>query len=147
MLNVFGGKITTYRRLAESALEKIAVFFPDLPDKWTAGVALPGRDFPVDGVADLIAALKSEFPFLDNFWAKRLIKAYGTLAREVLAGAKTADDLGQDFGASLTEQEVRWLMANEYVMTAEDLIWRRSKLGLRMSEAEKVRLIDWLSKP
>ncbi len=143
MLNVFGGKITTYRRLAESALEKIAPFFPGLPDKWTAGVALPGGDFPVDGVADLIAALKSEFEFLDDFWARRMVKAYGTLARDVLAGAKTADDLGQDFGASLTEQEVRWLMANEYVVAVEDVIWRRSKLGLRMSDVEKDRLESW----
>ncbi|MCF6305591.1 MAG: glycerol-3-phosphate dehydrogenase [Rhodobacteraceae bacterium] len=145
MLNVFGGKITTYRRLAESALEKIAAYFPDLSDKWTAGVALPGGDFPVDGVVDLISALKSEFPFLDDFWAKRLVKAYGTLAREVLAGAKSAVDLGQDFGASLTEQEVRWLMANEYVVTAEDVIWRRSKLGLRLSEAEKAGLESWFA--
>ena len=143
MLNVFGGKITTYRRLAESALEKIAPFFPDLKGEWTAGVALPGGDFPVDGVADLIAALKAEFGFLDDFWAKRLIRAYGTQAREVLKGAKTADDLGQNFGASLTEQELRWLMANEFVQTAEDVIWRRSKLGLRLDKAEISSLENW----
>ena len=143
MLNVFGGKITTYRRLAESALDKIAPFFPGMPDKWTAGVALPGGDFPVDGVADLIAALKAEFEFMDDFWARRLVKAYGTLARDVLAGAKTAADLGQNFGASLSEQELRWLIANEFVMTAEDVIWRRSKLGLRLSETEKVGLVEW----
>ena len=145
MLNVFGGKITTYRRLAESALDKIAPYFPDLKEKWTAGVALPGGDFPVDGVEALIMRLKTEFGFLDDFWARRLVKAYGTLAFEVLAGAKTADDLGQDFGASLSEQELRWLMANEYVVMAEDVIWRRSKLGLRLGEAEKVKLEQWFA--
>jgi len=146
LLNIFGGKITTYRRLAEAVMEKVAPYFPDLKDKWTAGVALPGGDFPVDGVDVLIDRLKSEFNFLDDFWARRLVRAYGTLAFEVLKGAKTADDLGQNFGASLSEQEVRWLMANEYVQTAEDVIWRRSKLGLRLSEGQKAELTQWFAR-
>ena len=144
LLNVFGGKITTYRRLAESALAKITPFFPKANGDWTSGVALPGGDFAVNGVADLIDSLKMEFPFLNDFWAHRMVKAYGTEARDILGGANTTDDLGIAFGATLTEREVAWLMDREYARTAEDVIWRRSKLGLRMSKAEVVKLNKWM---
>ena len=144
LLNVFGGKITTYRKLAESALAKIAPFFPEVSGKWTAGVPLPGGDFPVDGVANLIEDLKAKYAFLDDFWAQRLIKAYGTEATEVLANAKTSDDLGQTFGATLTAKEVTWLIEREYARTAEDVVWRRSKLGLRMSNDEIETLNNWM---
>jgi glycerol-3-phosphate dehydrogenase len=133
LLNVFGGKITTYRKLAEKALEKLRAGFPDLPGDWTAGVAMPGGDFPVDGVEDLIAALQAKYPFLTGRWARRLVKAYGTEARLILGDAQRAEDLGQDFGATLSEAEIRWLMTREYAMTVEDVVWRRSKLGLRLS--------------
>ncbi|MHA6325965.1 glycerol-3-phosphate dehydrogenase [Roseivivax sp. CAU 1753] len=136
MLNVFGGKITTYRRLAESALEKIAAHIPVAKGAWTAGVPLPGGDFPVDGVPALIDALQTRHPFLSDFWARRLVRAYGTDAALMLGGADSAEALGRDFGATLTETEVRWLMENEYARTAEDVVWRRNKLGLRMSKAE-----------
>lgn len=144
ILNVFGGKITTYRRLAESALDKIAPFFPTLSKEWTAGAPLPGGDFPVDGVADLIAELKRNYSFLDEYWAQRLVKAYGTDARDVLGDAKSASDLGQGFGATLTASEVKWLMTREYAQTAEDVVWRRSKLGLRMSSDEIATLNMWM---
>jgi glycerol-3-phosphate dehydrogenase len=137
LLNVFGGKITTYRRLAESALDKLAPFFPGLKGTWTARVPLPGGDFPVDGVAELTARLARDYPFLDTYWSGRLIRAYGTDAWSVLGTAKSAADLGQSFGATLTEAELRWLRAHEYAHTAEDVIWRRSKLGLRLT-AEQV---------
>lgn len=144
LLNVFGGKITTYRKLAESALEKIEPFFPKVSGKWTAGVSLPGGDFPVDGVADLLDELKANYAFLDDFWARRLIKAYGTEAREILADAKVTSDLGQAIGATLTAKEVTWLIEREYARTAEDVVWRRSKLGLRMSNDEIETLKDWM---
>jgi glycerol-3-phosphate dehydrogenase len=137
LLNVFGGKITTYRRLAESAVEKLSPFFPGLKGTWTARVPLPGGDFPVDGVKELTARLARDYPFLDAYWAGRLIRAYGTEARAVLGNAKVAEDLGRSFGATLTEAELRWLRAHEYAHTAEDVIWRRSKLGLRLT-AEQV---------
>ena len=140
VLNVFGGKITTYRRLAESALEKIAPHFPGTPGAWTAGVALPGGDFPVNGVARLIETLRDDFPFLTSFWARRLVRAYGTEARDILEAARSADDLGESFGATLTAREVVWLMEHEFARTAEDVVWRRSKLGLRMSGDEITRL-------
>ncbi|MFK7938505.1 MAG: glycerol-3-phosphate dehydrogenase [Roseovarius sp.] len=143
-LHIFGGKITTYRRLAESALEKIAEDFPDLSDKWTAGVAMPGGDFPVDGVTALMAKLMAVYPFLDDRWALRLIRAYGTEAWAVLDDAKTAADLGTDFGATLSEAEVRWLMTHEYAQRADDIVWRRSKLGLRLSPDQIKALDDWV---
>jgi len=143
-LNVYGGKITTYRRLAESALDKIKIAFPDLPKPWTAGVALPGGDFPVSGVDSLHAELRQAFPFLTNRWATRLIRAYGTDAWHVLANAKTAEDLGEDFGETLTEREVVWLMDQEYAQCAEDVLWRRGKLGLRFSKDQVDRLDAWM---
>ncbi|MDQ2067036.1 glycerol-3-phosphate dehydrogenase [Xinfangfangia sp. CPCC 101601] len=136
LLNVFGGKITTSRRLAESALEKIADFFPNLPGKWTARVPLPGGDFPHDGKAALEANLRAQFPFLTPYHAARLIRAYGTDAFSVLGPARSMADLGRDFGATLTEAEIDWLMTREWARTAEDVIWRRSKLGLRLSGAD-----------
>ena len=143
-LNVFGGKITTYRRLAESALQKIETVFPDVKGPWTAGAPLPGGDFPVDGAAALTDSLRAAFPFLTERWAWRLIRAYGTDAQKMLAGATTAEDLGQSFGATLTEREVTWLIANEYARCADDVVWRRSKLGLRLSADEIETLDRWM---
>ena len=144
MLNVFGGKITTYRRLAESALEKIVPFFPGTKGKWTARVALPGGDFPHDGVADLTKALRAEHPYLGDYHAGRLIRAYGTEAAQVLAKAKSMADLGRDFGGTLTEAEVNWLMTREYARHAADIVWRRSKLGLRMTKDQIAALEVWM---
>ena len=144
ILNVFGGKITTYRKLAESALEKIAAFLPATGQNWTAGVPLPGGDFPVDGVAALNDRLMAEFPFLSGRWAARLVKAYGVEAFDVLGEAKTKADLGQDFGADLTEREASWLVEKEFARSAEDIVWRRSKLGLRLTKQEIDRLDTWL---
>ncbi|MFQ6552333.1 glycerol-3-phosphate dehydrogenase [Aestuariibius insulae] len=146
MLNIFGGKITTYRRLAESALEKIGAHFPHTPGPWTAGLPLPGGDFPVKDVDRLISELEAQYPFLDRRWARRLIRAYGTDARLILDDAKTEDDLGKAFGGTLTEREVEWLMKREYAETAEDVLWRRSKLGLRLSKDEAKALDTWMTK-
>ncbi|CTQ33317.1 glycerol-3-phosphate dehydrogenase [Jannaschia rubra] len=145
MLNIFGGKITTYRRLAESALEKIGGELGDLPGPWTAGVPLPGGDFPVDGVDELVAELSRGWPFLDPRWARRLVRAYGTDARDLLGDAVQASDLGRDFGATLTAAEVDWLMDREYARTAQDVLWRRSKLGLRLSEAQAADLDAYMA--
>ncbi len=133
LLNVFGGKITTYRKLAQAVIEKTAPFIPNDRGPWTAGVPLPGGDFPVDGVANLTSKLKVTYPFLTTAWATRLIKAYGTEAELILDDVKKQEDLGQDFGATLTAREVDWLMANEWVTSAEDALFRRSKLGLRLT--------------
>ncbi|MFO1139715.1 MAG: glycerol-3-phosphate dehydrogenase [Paracoccus sp. (in: a-proteobacteria)] len=141
LLNVFGGKITTYRRLAESALAKLAPFFPQAGGKWTAGVALPGGDFPVDGVEALTMRLQAAYPFLSPRDTRRLVRTYGTDAFHLLGQAKGLDDLGQHFGAGLTEAELRWLIDREYARTAQDILWRRTKLGLHMNE-DQVRAVD-----
>ena len=151
ILNVFGGKITTYRKLAENALVDIAPFFPNLSGPWTAGVPLPGGDLAVADVEDRLAQLLRDYPFLTPRWALRLFRAYGTEAWDMLGTAQSAADLGRDFGATLSEQELRWSIANEYTKTAEDMIWRRSKLGLRLSQKEITALEaffdDFHSKP
>ncbi len=144
MLNVFGGKITTYRVLAEDAWDKLARFYPNAGGHWTAGVPLPGGDFAVEGVSALIADLQSSYPFLTDRWAKRLIRAYGTEARILLGDATTLADLGRDFGASLTEAEVRWLMTREYARSAADVVWRRSKLGLKLTPDQIAALDEYM---
>lgn len=144
LLNVFGGKITTYRRLAESALLKLAPFFPQAGGAWTARVPLPGGDFPLDGKAALAGRLRGEHPFLTPEWAARLIRAYGTDAWAVLGGAASAEALGRDFGATLSEAEVRWLMRHEFARHAADVVWRRSKLGLRMTAEQIAAAEDFM---
>jgi glycerol-3-phosphate dehydrogenase len=132
LLSVFGGKITTYRRLAEDALAKLAPLLPMKP-AWTARKPLPGGDFPHDGVADLTASLRAAHPYLTAPHAARLIRAYGTEAMQVLGEAKSLNDLGPHYGATLYEAELRWLITREYARTAADVIWRRSKLGMRLT--------------
>lgn len=144
VLNIFGGKITTYRRLAESAMDKIAPYFPGLPGRWTAGIALPGGDFAYDSVPALISNLRADYSFLSDFWAARLVRAYGTDARKILGNATSTSDLGTDFGATLTEREVIWLMTHEFARRAADVVWRRSKLGLRMDAAQIASLDVWM---
>jgi glycerol-3-phosphate dehydrogenase len=144
VLNVFGGKITTYRRLAEAALAKLAPHLGNARGPWTARVPLPGGDFPHDGAPALAESLRTAYPFLTEAWATRLVRHYGTEAKAILGGAATEADLGRAFGATLTEAEVRWLMRNEWACTAEDIVWRRTRLGLRMSSAEVAALDAWM---
>ncbi len=143
LLNIFGGKITTYRRLAEHALQKLTPLIGGKGD-WTAGVTLPGGDFRVQDRDRLVADLKRDYPFLTDRWALRMIKGYGTEARVILGVARTAADLGRDFGATLTEAELRWLMTKEWAQRAEDVVWRRSKLGLRLTAAEVAAIDAWM---
>ncbi len=145
LLNVFGGKITTYRRLAEAALGKLAPFFPQASGAWTAGAPLPGGDFAPDGFDAQVAALHRDFSFLRPEQARRLVRAYGTQAWTLLSGSRQAGDLGRDFGAGLTEREVAWLIDREWAMTAEDVLWRRGKLGLRLGADETEALAGWIA--
>jgi glycerol-3-phosphate dehydrogenase len=145
MLSVFGGKITTYRRLAEEALERLAPHLPALRSPaWTGGEALPGGDFPKEDAASLAAGLARDYPFLGDATAQRLTRAYGTIARDILGEARSADDLGSDFGHGLSEREVEHLVGREWARTAEDVLWRRSKLGLRFSPVQTAALADYL---
>ncbi|EBA11833.1 glycerol-3-phosphate dehydrogenase [Roseobacter sp. CCS2] len=140
LLNIFGGKITTYRKLAENALKKLTPLVGG-GDPWTADAPLPGGDFKVSARDQLVADLQTDYSFLDARWALRLIKGYGTDAKNILGDAKAATDLGQNFGATLTEAEVKWLMAKEYAVSAEDVVWRRSKLGLRLTK-DQIAALD-----
>ena len=144
VLNIFGGKITTYRKLAQAALGQIATVLPLDKGDWTAGVALPGGNFPHDGVAGLIDGLLRDYPFLGHAWAARLVRAYGTEARSILGQASSAADLGPDFGATLTAAEVRWMMRHEYARDTADVLWRRSRLGLRLDAAQVDALQRWM---
>ncbi len=133
-LSVYGGKITTYRRLAEAALAKLA---PHLPAPtghgagWTGHVALPGGDFPIDGFNALLADALARYPFLPPALTRRLLRAYGTKIDVLLAGRT---DLGRDFGADVSEAEIRYLVAEEFARGAEDIVWRRSKRGLHLTQ-------------
>ena len=144
LLNIFGGKITTYRRLAEKAVEMLRPHFDDMDPDWTAGIPLPGGDFPVDGVKTLVSIIRGGFPFIDMEWALRLVRAYGTDAPKMLGDAKSVDDLGTHFGWNLYEREVAWLMEREWARTADDVLYRRSKIGLRVSETEVAALDAWM---
>jgi glycerol-3-phosphate dehydrogenase len=144
LLTVLGGKITTYRRLAEAACDKLAPVFGERP-AWTKRSALPGGDFPVDGLERLIARTRQSWPFLSGRHAHRLVHAYGTRVRDVLGSANTLNDLGPNLGADLTGAEVRYLMAREFAQTEDDVLWRRSKLGLRTSRENRARLATFMA--
>jgi glycerol-3-phosphate dehydrogenase len=151
LLSIYGGKITTYRRLAEEALERLSPWLRSAKENekpregWTAKSALPGGDLDVSAVAALTAELRRGHPFLSETHAARLAHAYGTRASALLGTAKSAADLGTWFGATLTESEVRYLISNEWARTAEDIVWRRSKLGLRLKAVEIAALDDWIA--
>jgi len=144
LLSVFGGKITTARRLAEHALETLAPFFLDLGPAWTADAAFPGGDMGEGGFDAFLAELEQRKPFLDPPVARRLARAYGTRVDRILGDAKSVGDLGRGFGGGLTEAEVRYLVENEWARTAEDILWRRTKLGLHLSRDEQAALRSYL---
>jgi glycerol-3-phosphate dehydrogenase len=140
VLSVFGGKITTHRRLAEAVLAKLAPYFPGLPQPWTATAALPGGDFPYDGAEELGRSLRQRYPFLARPTAERFVRSYGTLTHDLLGDARSTADLGKVVGADLTEREIAWLVRTEWARTAGDILWRRSKLGLRFTAGERAAL-------
>jgi glycerol-3-phosphate dehydrogenase len=145
ILSVYGGKITTYRRLAEHALEKLTPWLgPAASAKagWTKYKPLPGGD--IDR-GTFTGTLLRAYPFLSSALADRLIDAYGSRALDILAGATSMADLGHHFGAGLTDAEVRWLIAVEWATSAEDVLWRRSKLGLHMTPTQRQDLETWFN--
>ncbi|WP_181708039.1 glycerol-3-phosphate dehydrogenase [Chthonobacter rhizosphaerae] len=145
LVNIFGGKITTYRRLAESVMEKIEAVLGARGKPWTGTVPLPGGDFPVEGFDGLVGALRAAHPGVSPGIVRRLARAYGTKARDILGTARTDADLGRAFGAGLSEAEVRYLVGREFAVSADDILWRRSKLGLRFDRTGIKALDDYLS--
>ena len=146
LLNVFGGKITTFRRLAEDAMTKLSDVFPDAKKPWTRGATLPGGDFPAEDFDALVEDLAKAYPSLERKLLRRLARAYGTLTRELLGDATDTASLGQHFGDTLFEAEVVYLIRNEWARSAEDILWRRSKLGLKIDAAGRIALQDWIEK-
>ena len=123
---------------------KLSPHLPTGGASWTGSAPLPGGDFAVDQFDGQVATLIADYPFIGRETAWRLARAYGTLAGQVLAGARSLEDLGQQFGAGLSEREVRYLVRHELARTATDILWRRTKLGLRLDKAAAARLQAWL---
>jgi glycerol-3-phosphate dehydrogenase len=144
LLSVFGGKITTYRRLAETSLAMLRPHLPSVSGQagaWTARAALPGGDFSIDGFERLTTEAAARYPFLAEPTLRRLLRAYGTRIDGLIGEATCEAELGPVFGADLTQAELRYLVDHEWARTAADVIWRRSKLGLRLS-VKQVEAID-----
>ncbi len=133
VLSIYGGKLTTYRRLAEHAMEKVEQFFPNMSAAWTDGAALPGGDIEWDAVPQLKSDMATAYPWLDTSILHRMIDAYGTRVGIILNNTKSIDDLGYHYGAGLYEKEVDYLVEFEFAKSAEAILWRRSKIGLQMT--------------
>jgi glycerol-3-phosphate dehydrogenase len=146
VLSVYGGKITTYRRLAEHALEKLAPYFPGMQPPWTAGAALPGSEFGDRPRSALRDAFYARYPDLPRPLLRDLFHRHGSLAPDVLGEARTMSDLGEDFGGGLTAREVDYFVAREWAQTADDVLWRRSKAGLRLDPAARERLAQFMGR-
>ncbi len=144
LINSFGGKITTFRKLSESVLEKIEEHLGQRGKAWTANAKLPGGDFAPTGFDGEVSRLKADYPFLDRSHARRLMRLYGTKARAILGLAKSEDDLGRCFGSDLYEAEIHYLMREEWAVTADDVLWRRTKRGLKLSEDQAVALAEFM---
>jgi glycerol-3-phosphate dehydrogenase len=146
LLNVFGGKITSYRHLSQQAVDMLAKRCSFLSDQhWTAHSPLPGGDFAMEGAAELCVKYQQKHPFLEAAEAGRIVKAYGTRAATWLGNAQTKADLGVDFGHGLSASEVDYLIHQEWAQTADDILWRRSKLGLYFSAGQTECLKDYLA--
>jgi len=139
-LSIYGGKITTYRKLAEHALSELAAFLPPMDAAWTEPAVLPGGDLPQGGLPALIADLARQFPALPAELLRGLARRHGTRARAVLGTARRPADLGEDFGNGLTAAEIDYLVREEWACTADDVLWRRTKCGLGMTGAACARV-------
>jgi glycerol-3-phosphate dehydrogenase len=137
MLSVFGGKITTYRKLAEHALDKLKPFLPGMQDGWTARASLPGGDMPDADFDRFLADLRRARPWLPEALAHHYARLYGTRAKDVLNGARDIDGLGRHFGGLLYQCEIDYLRRAEWAETAEDVLDRRTKHGLHITPAER----------
>ncbi|KQQ12502.1 glycerol-3-phosphate dehydrogenase [Methylobacterium sp. Leaf122] len=147
VLSVFGGKITTYRRLAEHALDRLGPHLPGLKPAWTGTAPLPGGDMDGADFERFLARLVAERPFLPAATARRLARAYGTRLEHLLGDAQALSDLGETFGGDLSAREVDYLVRHEWARTPDDILWRRSKLGLRSGRTDVARLGRALANP
>ena len=143
LLSVFGGKITTYRKLAEHAMDQLAPHLAPTGPAWTAGATLPGGDFPATGFEALFARLAVDYPALPPALLRRWARAYGTATRALIGPAHDVAGLGQDFGGGLYEAEVRYLVEVEWARCAQDILTRRSKLLLHVPDTTQATLDAW----
>jgi glycerol-3-phosphate dehydrogenase len=143
LLAVFGGKITTYRRLAEHALAKLAAFCPGLKPAWTAAAPLPGGDIADADFERFLAGFAARHPWLPPAQARRYARAYGTRAERIVGRARSLAELGECFGGDLHLAELDYLATSEWAQSAADVLWRRSKLGLHLPAATAARLQAW----
>jgi glycerol-3-phosphate dehydrogenase len=143
LVNVFGGKLTTHRRLSEEALQRIEKVLGARGKPWTKGSKLPGGDFAPREFDLQVERLNELYPNLTDKFLRRLARQYGTRAATLLGNARRMEDMGERFGADLTQREVEYLVDNEWARTAEDVLWRRTKLGLRVGAGDRVRLETW----
>ena len=144
LLSIYGGKITTYRRLAEQALHRLRPWFPQLAPEWTAHSPLPGGDCK-QGPAAVAAALAPSYPELPRALLEALASRHGTIARQVLGDARTLADLGAHFGESLYAREVDYLVAHEWARSADDILWRRTKAGLSLDDNSQQALARYMA--
>ena len=145
VLSVFGGKITTYRRLAEAAMDRLGAYFPGLGRAWTAGQPLAGGDLTAPNLEALSNKLKFDYPKLPRHLLQALARRHGGWTTRVLDRAHTTEDLGPDFGGGLTGREVDYLMREEWAKTPEDILWRRTKSGLHIDAAGRQRLEKYMA--
>lgn len=145
LLTVMGGKLTTYRKLAEHAMDDLAKFCTNLPVGWTDKEPLDGGDIPQgwNGFAAWQSEFIQQYPQLDQEFLASITRRYGTVTRDVLGNAQTMADLGQYFGGGLYESEVHYLRSHEWAWQADDVMWRRTKCGLHMSEGERAAFTQW----
>jgi len=145
VLSVLGGKLTTYRRLAEHALARLAPWLPPHGPAWTGATPLPGGDLPGGGFAAFLARVRARWPFLPAEVAERMAHAYGTRVAAILGEARGWDGLGEDLGGGFTAAELRYLATHEWAVSAEDVLWRRTKLGLGAPPELAQRVAAWLA--
>ncbi len=143
LLSVFGGKLTTYRKLAEHAMEKLAKYYPDAGPAWTKNSVLPGGHFQ-GSREDLAAALRRKYPFISQGMATHYARTYGSNTDKLLGNARQLDDLGENFGHEFYEAELRYLVDHEWVHELEDAIWRRTKQGMWLTAEQQERITEWL---
>jgi glycerol-3-phosphate dehydrogenase len=146
LLSVLGGKLTTYRRLAERALDRLTQYLPDATGAWTGRAFLPGGVIPDGGLEPYWRRLAEQHAALPPELLPRLVRTYGTRAERLLEGVRTVADLGEQFGAGLYAREVDYLVANEWARTAEDILFRRTKLGLHVHPETAERLKRYLAR-
>ncbi|MGH8623259.1 MAG: glycerol-3-phosphate dehydrogenase, partial [Burkholderiales bacterium] len=144
VLSVFGGKITTYRRLAEHAIEKFAPWFPDMGPAWTAEAPLPGATIPRGNGVHFAQHLEERYPRLPRSLLRALARRHGALAYDVLGITATVAELGRNFGADLYEHEINYLIEYEWAASAEDVLWRRTKAGLQLDRDQREAVAHYL---